>query len=85
MPLNHCVFLPFRNISNKIKDIGALRIVHQTYMYTIEVFSFSVNGIRNNFVNLIRVNLTVRKETQTLYFFQATVSLSISFAIKVPP
>ena len=66
MRLNHCVFLPFRNISNKIKDIGVLMIVYLTYVYTIERFSFSVNGIRNNFVNIIRVNLTVRKETQTL-------------------
>ena len=69
MPLNHCVFLPFRNISNKIKDIGALMIVHLTYMYTIEGIISYVIGITNNFINIIRVNLTVRKETQTLYFF----------------
>lgn len=43
-------------------------IVHPTYMYTIEGF-FYVSEIRRNFVSIIRVNLTVRNETQTLHFF----------------
>jgi len=38
-----------------------------------------------NFVNIIIVNLTVRKETQTLHFFQATISFPVSFEIEVPP
>lgn len=50
-------------------------IVHPTYMYTIEGF-FYVSEIRRNFVSIIRVNLTVRDET---------ISVSVSFAIKVLP
>ena len=38
MPLNR-VFLPFRNISNKIKDIGAL-MIDLTYIYTTEGIIF---------------------------------------------
>ena len=44
-------------------------IVHPIYMYTIEGFIFYVSEIRINFNSIISVNLTVRKETQTLHFF----------------
>ena len=44
-------------------------IVHPTYIYTIKGYIIYVSKKRTNFVSIIRVDLTVREETQTLHFF----------------
>ena len=44
-------------------------IVHLTYIYTIKGYNIYDSKKRINLVSIIRVNLTVCEETQSLHFF----------------
>ena len=60
-------------------------IVHPTYIYTIKGYNIYVSKKRINFVSIIRVNLTVCEETQTLHFFPSHFLNIRQFCNRSPP